>query len=214
MRLRHCERSEAIQSNARILRLLHGAGFVGLRILAALALAAPAAANETYERVLSVVTLSFQADGGTDRAVLVANGDAGADLYLYLDVNDGQPDAATKPALVKKKAAWSGAMWGSRPTLDSNNRGALLIKSGNEAIGRSRWSQTLTVLYRNKEFVVGGVTREERDTLDPKLGGACDLNLLTGKGKRNGKPVATKFAAVKLADWSDEKPPKECSFGD
>ncbi len=206
MRAGLCERSEAIQSDRR------RAGALFPKVLALLALATPAAA-ENYDRVLSAVTLSFQADGGTDRAVLVANGDSGADLYLYLDVDDGRPDSGGKPALVKKNAAWNGAMWGSRPTLDSNGKGALLIKSGNDAMGRSRWSQTLTVLYRNKEFIVAGVTREERDTLDEKQGGACDLNLLTGKGKRNGKPVATKFAAVKLADWLDEKPPKECSFG-
>lgn len=103
-------------------------------------------------------------------------------------------------------------MWGTRPSLETNDKGSLLIKSANEAIGRSRWSQTLTIVYRNKEFVVAGLTREERDTLDLKAGGSCDINFLTGKGKRNGKPIETKFPAMKLANWSDEKLPKECSF--
>jgi hypothetical protein len=36
----------------------------------------------------------------------------------------------------------------------------------------------------------------------------CDSNFLAGKGKRNGKPVGTKFRAMKLADWSNEKSPE------
>jgi hypothetical protein len=177
------------------------------------AFALPALARTPgFERVLSAVTLNFTDGGATDRAVLVDNLDAGADLYLYLSLDDAKPDAPVKPALVKKNAAWSGAMWGTRPSLEVSGKGSLLIKSGNEAIGRGRWTQTLTVVYRDKDFVVAGVTRDERDTLDLKAGGSCDLNLLTGKGKRDGKPVETKFPAMKLADWSDEKLPKECRF--
>lgn len=165
-----------------------------------------------FERVISAVTLNLTGQGGADRAVLVDNFESGADLYIYLAIDDAKPDVALKPALVKKAAAWSGAMWGTRPSLEVSGKGSLLIKSGNEAIGRGRWTQTLTVVYRNKDFVVAGITRDERDTLDLKAGGSCDLNLLTGKGQRISKPVETKFPAIKLADWSDEKLPKECRF--
>ncbi len=184
---------------------------IAVAICAAAALPA-LAQTPGYERVLSAVTLSFTDGGATDRAVLVDNRDAGADLHLYLSLEDAKPDAPVRPALVKKNAAWSGAMWGTRPSLEVSGKGSLLIKSGNEAIGRGRWTQTLTVVYRNKDFVVAGITRDERDTLDLKAGGSCDLNLLTGKGKRNSKPVETKFPAIKLADWSDEKLPEECRF--
>jgi hypothetical protein len=184
---------------------------IAVAICAAVALPA-LAQTPGYERVLSAVTLSFTDGGATDRAVLVDNRDAGADLYLYLSLDDAKPDASVKPALVKKNAAWSGAMWGTRPSLEVSGNGSLLIKSGNEAIGRGRWTLTLTVVYRNKDFVVAGLTRDVRDTLDLKAGGSCDLNLLTGKGKRNDKSVETKFPAIKLADWSDEKLPKECKF--
>jgi hypothetical protein len=179
-----------------------------------LATASVAALAETpgLERVLSVATLSFESNGDTDRAVLVENDDAGADLYIYLGLDPSKSYAPIRPALVKKAAAWSGSMWGTRPSLETNDRGSLLIKSANETIGRSRWSQTLTIVYRNKEFIVAGLTRETSDTLDPKAGGSCDVNFVTGKGKRNGKPVEIKFSAMKFADWSDEKPPKECSF--
>jgi hypothetical protein len=181
-----------------------------IAVIAAFALPARAQ-TPGFERVLSAVTLSLQ-DGATDRAVLVDNRDTGADLYIYLSVDAAKADAPLKPALVKKDAAWSGVMWGTRPTLDVSDKGSLFVKSGNEAIGRGRWSQTLTVIYRNNDFIVAGLTRSARDTLDLKAGGSCDLNFLTGKGKRNGKPAKTKFPATKLADWSDEKLPKECGF--
>jgi hypothetical protein len=175
--------------------------------------ALPAFAQEPLlARVLSAVTLSFSQNGETDRAVLVENDDAGADLYIYLNLDPANSKGVVKPALVKKNAAWSGAMWGSRPSLDVNEKGSLLVKSANEAIGRDRWSQTLTVAYRNKEFVAAGLTREARDTLDPKAGGSCELNFLSGKGKRNGKAVEIPSRPITLAEWSDERLPKECAF--
>ena len=43
-----------------------------------------------YERVISTVTLSFGDDGSTDRAVLVDNFDAGADLYIFRAIEDAK----------------------------------------------------------------------------------------------------------------------------
>jgi len=182
-------------------------------IAAAMLAATAARAEPDYSRVISSVTLSFEG-GDTDRAVLVENGDAGADLYIYRNLEPAR-DLSTpaKPALAKKDAAWSGGMWGQRPSLETNAKGALLIKSENTGVGRDRWTETLTVVYRNREFVVAGLTRESYDTLDPNAAHSCDLNFLTGKGKRDGKPIEVKTPLKKLADWSDDKaPPKECVF--
>ncbi len=49
-----------------------------------------------YERVISTVTLSFEDDGSTDRAVLVDNFDAGADLYIFRAIEDIKPDSPMK----------------------------------------------------------------------------------------------------------------------
>lgn len=163
-----------------------------------------------YSRVVSTVTLSFEG-GEMDRAALVENGDAGADLYIYRALEPNRT-APPKPALVKTNAAWSGAMWGTRPSLEVSDKGSLLIKSGNEAIGRSRWSQTVTVVYRDKQFIVAGLTYEWRDTFDLNANGVCDINFLTGKGMRKGKPIAVKTPVPKLADWSDQNRPDECDF--
>lgn len=165
-----------------------------------------------FENVLSAVTLDFTGNGEQDRAVLAQNKDDGADLYIYLrkDASGSEPVLAL--AELKKGVVFSGGMWGQLPSLDVNGKGSLLIKSGNESVGRARWTQTLTVVYRNKEFLIGGIAYTTRDTLDPKGGGACDLNLLSGKGLRNGKPIKGTLAPIKLADWSDDKLPAECQF--
>jgi len=189
-----------------------------LSFATALAFASAAfAQTPSPEHVLSSVTLSFGDTGDADRAVLVENGDAGADLYIFLAPPGPLDDAGkrappAKPVLLKTNAAWNGQLWGTRPTLEVSGKGSLLIKSENTGIGRSHWEQTLTVVYRNKEFVVAGLTYAAYDTLDPKANGSCDLNFLSGKGKRNGKPVDLKTAAPKLADWSNDKLPKECEF--
>ncbi len=173
--------------------------------------ATAAQAEPDYSRVLAAETFSFE-NGETDRAVLVANADSSSDLYIYLDLDSADSDKTPKPALVKKDAAWNGAIWGQRPSLETTAKSSLLIKSENSGAGRDRWSQTLTVVYRNKQFIVAGLTREAYDTLDPNNTHSCDLNFLSGKGKKDGKAVEIKTPAMKLADWSDGDLPKECRF--
>lgn len=182
-----------------------------LFVISAFALPAHAQ-SQSYEKVLSAVTLDFSNSGRQDRAVLAQNDDSAADLYLYLLKDDPKGDSALALAETKKSVVFSGGAWGQIPSLETNGKGSLLIKSENDAIGRDRWSQTLTVVYRNKEFLIGGVSYTSRDTLDPNAGGSCDLNLLTGKGLRNGKPVQGKLTPIRLADWSEDKLPKECRF--
>ena len=164
-----------------------------------------------FKDVIAAATLDFAGTGQQDRAVLVQSQSDTADLYLYM------PSEATEPSSLKlvevvRGVVSSGRSWGQIASLAVSARGTLLVKSGNESVGRDRWTQTLTVVYRNKNFVIGGITRTSRDTLDPNSSGKCDLNLLTGKGTRNGSPVAGKLAPLRLADWSDDKLPQECQF--
>jgi hypothetical protein len=170
------------------------------------------AESPSFENVLSAVTLDFTGNGQQERAVLVQNKDDGADLYIYLSKDEPTSESVLALAEMKKGVVFSGNMWGELPSLDVNGKGSLLIKSGNEAIGRGRWIQTLTVVYRNKEFLIGGIAYTARDTLDPKSGATCDLSLLSGKGLRNGKPIEVKLTPIRLADWSDEKLPRKCQF--
>ncbi len=171
-----------------------------------------ARAEPRLQDVLSAATLSFGEDGALDRAVLTQNGDAGADLTIFRAVP--APDgvaAALKPTPFKKAMVFSGQMWGTLPSLSVNGKGSLVIASANDAIGRDRWTQTLTVVLRGGAFVIAGITHTSHDTLDPKAGGgSCDLNLLTGKGTADCKPVKETLAPIPLSDWCDDRLPKAC----
>lgn len=172
------------------------------------------AQTPALERVLSATTLHLSQSGRYDLAVLVNNRDAGADLYVYFGVDPDAPEGATKPSFVKKNAAWVGGGAGTLPSLAVSNKGSLLIKSENDAIGRDRWTETLTIVRRNGALIVAGLTFTSRDTLNPDGGGSCDLNFLAGKGTRNGKKVQLEPQTILLADWTDigETRPKECHF--
>ena len=166
----------------------------------------------SIDRALSAVTLSFENDGGMDRAVL-ALGDNDADLYIFRhDDSQDTIAGAVKLAMVKKSAVWSGAMWGTLPSLEVNAKGSLVVKSANIAIGRSRWEEAMTVVKRGDDYVVIGLTYSSHDTIDLKIGGNCDLNFATGKGARNGKPVSVEARPIKLADWNADDLPKACQF--
>lgn len=158
--------------------------------------------------VVSVVTLDMNGDGSMDRAVLVNNPDeSSVDLLIYLG-EDGAHQM--KLALNKSEIAWTGAMWGQLPSLESNNKDSLLIKSENSAIGRDRWSQKLTIAYRNNEFVVAGYTYNSYDTLNPDAGKSCDVNLLTGKGKKDNKAITVAKKSPLVKDWQNEGGIPEC----
>lgn len=158
------------------------------------------------ERVLSVVTADWNKDGNFDRAILIEAEPTEVDLLIYLSDGHGKMQLA----IAKKNIAWRGAMWGTQPTMNINPVRSLEIISGNDAIGRNRWMQKLTVAYRNREFTVVGYTYNARDTLDLDDQMECDVNLLTGMGIKNGQSFMTSASAVTLANWSETSSPKEC----
>ena len=172
-----------------------------------------ARAEPPLSAVLSAVTLSLKGDGSRDRLVLVAGEPSEADLYVYLDLPDNPAEQARiKPALIKRNVAFSGPMFGQAPSLTVNAKGSLVLTSMNEAIGRDKWTEKVTIAWRKDLLAVVGITYQMHDGLDPKGGGSCDLNLLSGKGLRNGKPVAGPAAPIPLADWDNDNLPEACRF--
>lgn len=162
------------------------------------------------ERVLAVAGADWNGDGSSDRALLLISEkdtDA-ADLLIY--VSEGTKPDAMRLAVSKRNIVWRGVMAGTQPSLEISARGSLIIVSGNEAIGRGRWTQKLTLAYVNKVFVVAGYTHVSRDTLDLDAHTACDVNLLTGSGTRNNKPFRAAAKAVAVTEWSDAAVPREC----
>ncbi|MDP4823070.1 MAG: hypothetical protein NWR47_03895 [Aestuariivirgaceae bacterium] len=155
----------------------------------------------------SSITADWNGDGWEDSANFTQMADAdfvGIEVYLS-DAQGNQQLAVSTPY-----AAWSGQLYGTKPWLELNERGSLQIMSGNDAIGRGRWSQTVTVAYRKGQFNVIGITRTEWDTLDPDFGHSCDLNLATRKGVVNDEAVQAP-AFITLPDWNFETSvPDQC----
>lgn len=158
------------------------------------------------DRVLAAATFDANGDGGVDRAVLVGVEDPALHVFL------SQPTGAFQH-IVAPHLAWTGAMWGTLPSLEPTEKGSLKVHSENSAIGRSRWSQTLTLSFREGKLVVSGYTWSSYDTLDPSAGRQCDLNLLTGRGTANGKAVTVPVAPVAAADWTEASVPAVCGKG-
>lgn len=157
---------------------------------------------------LSSVIGDFTGDGFMDRAILAASPDDPdqADLLIYT----GDASGALRLTLTKGGLVWRGALAGTEPSLEVTPRGSLVVKSANEAVGRNRWHQALTLAHREGRLLVAGYTYTSRDTLDPAGDVACDVNLLTGKGQRNRKVFRSQAAAVPLSEWSDAAIPRQC----
>jgi hypothetical protein len=188
-----------------------------LRALAILGLvfAQPALADPIdTASIVTAVTGDFNKDGEKDLALL-ARGQEDMDLHLLLGVAGR---GFFKPADIVKGKVWGVAgpgddIVGEEPSLEALPNGSLAVYTRNEAIGRSRWTQKLTLAYRGDALVVAGFSYEWRDTLDPNEAGRCDINILTGKGVRetfpeNGdplkKPIAIKGQQAAFSTWSEE----------
>lgn len=178
--------------------------------VAAMALSMPIAAMaDDGARTVAEVTGDINGDGVPDRALLATGAEEEDEVGIAVHLSaDGRVPA--EPTLSRPAFGW----WdgGSEPTLSISPRGSLIVVFHNEAFGRSRWRQQLTIAFRNGELVVAGYTYAARDTLDLKFGGNCDINFLTGKGTRNGKAVSVPAGAIPLARWSDESIPGACAF--
>ncbi len=172
--------------------------------------AAPALA----EPIVSV-SADLNGDGLTDRAELVMIDKGGmADLLIYT----GQTDGSQSLSATSREYVWVGGI-GQQPELSATERGSLQVISMNEAIGRDRWRQTLTVAWRDGAFVLAGITYSWYDTLDLANAGTCDVNLLTGRGElvKRGEnaDVVTgfRFAPLRIPVQSPNwEFPKECGL--
>ncbi len=177
--------------------------------------ATPAAPSQIdAAKVIAATTGSFSNDGTMTRAVLIEDKDNdAADLAIYAaNVGDDYVQVAFAHDI-----AFSGAMFGTQPELRTTKTGALQVYSENTGVGRDKWERTLTLAFRDGHYVVAGLTLSAWDGLDPKGGGTCDVNYLTGKGTANptrGGHTAVKVAAggIPVEKWSEDSVPADCQF--
>ncbi len=159
--------------------------------------------NETDESgALAALDSDLNGDGIPDRAEIVPpfGDEYDNTLRLFLAREGGELELVTEA----RGFVWGnvGMIVGQEPTLDVNAQGSLLVGSQNQAIGRNRWQQQVTIAYRDGKFRVAGYSYFAYDTLDPEPGPTeCDLNLFTGKGVLNGKNLRFKKARTPVEDW-------------
>lgn len=174
---------------------------------------------EGVGRVEWNVTSDIDGDGMLDRALLVAAPDGlTTDLHVFFRTSDAGPRADAKPDVVKKAVA-SGTIL----AFESRERGRLSVTSCTGCSSMSSLEQTLTVVYRGDQFVVGGFTRgwelSRRRTdgnVEVKMG-SCSIDYLTGEGRvgkdlDGEKLVKERFKPIALGDWSDKLYPDICKY--
>lgn len=155
-----------------------------LALALAAALAGPALAQTGPEaaiapRIIAHECLDIREDlNGCESVLLLASETEpdGADLLIY---PDRRTDDATGPLLIVRNVAFNGAMWGMAPSLGRADNGSLYLNSEQIGVGRTPWSQTLTVAWRGGRFVVAGFTYTAYDRLNGR-NFSCDINMLTG----------------------------------
>jgi hypothetical protein len=173
-----------------------------------------AAADFPADRIIAMASGDWDKDGTQDLVVVATAGeDSGEDsgLYIYLDKPD---EGQLTLALSLPNTVWGSPpiMAGQQPELAALANGSFTLTTKNESIGRDRWRQSLTIAYRNFDFIVAGYTFSSYDTLNPDGGSECDLNVLTGKGKAGHGAVAGAAQFVLLKDWKDEIARKICGL--
>lgn len=148
------------------------------------------------------------------------NGDGRVERFTLLDTGNGTVDLQIENTgggvIYAENIVWLGGM-GGQPNLEVAANGSLRVLSGNDAVGRNRWNQVLTVAYRNNAYRVAGFTYSWYDTLNLEDNGTCDLNLLSGRGyltkNEVTQDVRTEFAPLPVTQWNDELPfPDECGL--
>lgn len=150
-----------------------------------------------YEFVVQSIEMAGR-PGYQTRAALVRNQESG-DLDLVIIESRGihnylvvSNDKLGLSELAKAK-------------LSVNEAGSVLISANNENFpSRDMWNRTLTVSFRNGDYLLSGFTLDYRDTRLNKAF-TCDLNLLAGRGIRNGFQVPLKSQATPIRDLEDSE---------
>lgn len=152
--------------------------------VAAILLAAPAVAQTEAEasvltRIIDTLCLDMiGALNGCETIVLLAS-DAepdAADLLIFSDRRASDPQSML---VVARNITFNGPMFGQSPSLQAGDNGAFYINEEQTGVGRTPWTNTLTIVHRAEGFLVAGQTYT---TYDRIVGGnfTCDVNLLTG----------------------------------
>jgi hypothetical protein len=155
--------------------------------LAALS-ATPLLADKLLANPGATLTADLDRDGRAETFVLSDNGQSLTTLSIR------RPGKST---ITARHIAWS-----LEPAnLTRAPNGSVLLNSSHVGVGRSPHEQTLTIAYRAGTYQVVGLTRGTWDRIEPNNSTRCDLNLLTGQGNVNNRPVRRALRAKPVIAW-------------
>ena len=136
---------------------MRSAFLIPLLVTASIASSTASAEDFPADRIVAAAAGDWDKDGTPDLALVVRptdESDVDNGLYIYLH--------KTNEARLALAASLPNTLWGSmtmsgqEPELVAMANGSLQVITKNETIGRERWRQTLTVAYRNFDFIVAG----------------------------------------------------------
>lgn len=160
----------------------------------------------TPDDVIDATVGDWNRDGQPDLALLAAD-DAGIGVYVYLREAETE-GGLLKLALSAPDKVWgrshSGGMVGQEPFIRALENGSIAVTEQNTGIGQDRWEVVRTIAWRGGAFVVAGFTLMSWNSLDEEDALTCDLNMLTGKGLVNDRPVRFDPSAIRLEDWPND----------
>lgn len=155
--------------------------------------------------------LSFDWDGDGSPEVVTIGSVRGPGEYRELVITEGAPEGErSKRLLINRNLIPRKARPGASIRLQRDKSFVLTVDSSES--GRASEVLVWRVQWRKKRFLVTGLTREWTDKLDPRDHRSCVVNLLEGRGKRNGKPVKFPSLLVELNDLNAKFLPDVCDF--
>ena len=202
---------------------------VFLALAGFLAGGAPAPATEIpafAERIVSADSGDVNGDAARDMVLLLTpDEEAGEEdhgLLLYLG---GKKDAGQiAPRAYYPDVVWGGlpgGAGGNRPSVEIAANGSIRLKSHNDAVGRLRWNQTLTLAWQDGKMMLTGYAYGSYDTLaEDGKSRKCEVNLQSGKGVRevdgDEEPMTLDLgpAPLTVADWPRFKDTGFCGFSE
>ncbi|MEO1747117.1 MAG: hypothetical protein AAFR27_00605 [Pseudomonadota bacterium] len=186
----------------------------------ALLVSIPVAAQEVFdpfEPVSAAAMGRFTGGYGDDLALLIEpSSDSDNDYTLVILADAAGPGGSLGEIARYEDAAWGGVgdFYGNRPSVNFTDAGSLQLRSGNDAVGRNRWNQTVTLIWRDNSVILGGYTYIERDTLEQNSEFGCDINLLTGNADvtdaKSTRKMRVDARQMPFARWLELGRPNLC----
>lgn len=216
-----------------MITLTRAACLCGLADLSATALAATALAQApagtaaeaaVLTRVIDMLCVDLLDRGrGCERVVLLQS--AGAESTADLLILEEDTGATDRPSVITARGiVFSGPFDGQRPWLEAGAEGTLLLHSEQFAVGRTPWTETLSIRALDGELTV---IASSFSMLDRPAGGdlSCDVDLVTGNWRVQAQRSDPETGAVTrtwdeagtasmapppIGEWNARPTPAQC----